>query len=146
MKLSTRGRYGTRRLLDIATQGNKPVFLKDIARRQNIPLPYLKRLVSPLVAGGLLRSSRGIRGGVGLAKPPDQIKLSDVIRLLEGPINFVECVENTGICDRSGLCITRDVWGEMSMIVNDFLESITLRDLVERQKTKEQSCSAMYNI
>lgn len=146
MKLSTRGRYGTRLLLDIATQGNKPVFLKDIARRQNIPLPYLKRLVSPLVAGGLLRSSRGIRGGVGLAKPPDQIKLSDVIRLLEGPINFVECVENTGICDRSGLCITRDVWGEMSMIVNDFLESITLRDLVERQKTKEQSCSAMYNI
>jgi len=146
MKLSTRGRYGTRLLLDIATQGNKPVFLKDIARRQNIPLPYLKRLVSPLVAGGLLRSSRGIRGGVGLAKPPDQIKLSDVIRLLEGPINFVECVENTGICDRSVLCITRDVWGEMSMIVNDFLESTTLRDLVERQKTKEQSCSAMYNI
>ena len=87
MKLSTRGRYGVRALLDLAAhQGEGPVLLKDIARRQEVSLAYLEHLIAPLVAGGLVKSTRGARGGVLLLKPPSAIKLSEVVQLLEAPL------------------------------------------------------------
>ena len=103
MKLSTRGRYGTRALLDLALhRDNEPVLLKDIAQRQDIPLPYLEHLISPLVSAGIVRSTRGPRGGISLAKAPEDVKLSEIVRLLEGPIAPVECIENPEVCDRAG--------------------------------------------
>jgi len=85
MKLSTRGRYGTRALLELALhQGEGPILLKDIARRQQISVQYLEHLITPLIAGGILRSTRGARGGVSLTRSPEQIKLSEVVQLLEG--------------------------------------------------------------
>ena len=147
MKLSTRGRYATRALLDLAfNQGNGSTVLKDIARRQQISLLYLEHLVTPLVAAGIMRSTRGPKGGVSLARAPEDIKLSEVIQVLEGSMAPVECVDNPGVCSRSALCVTRDVWGELKRAMDGVLESITLRDLVERQKSKEQQETAMYYV
>ncbi|MBA7482313.1 HTH-type transcriptional regulator CymR [subsurface metagenome] len=147
MKLSTRGRYGTRALLELALhQGGGPVPLKDIAQRQQISLQYLEHLITPLIAAGIVLSTRGPRGGVSLAKPPEAVRLSEIIQLLEGSIAPVECVNNPGICVRSKLCVTRDIWGELKKVMNGVLESITLQDLVERQKRKEQPEGVMYHI
>ena len=139
MKLSTRGRYGTRALLDLALHNEKePTLLKDIAQRQQISLQYLEHLIAPLIAGGIVRSTRGARGGVSLAKSPEQIRLSEVVQLLEGSMAPVECVNNPEVCTRSKSCVTRDIWGELKKAVNEVLESTTLQDLVERQERKEQ--------
>jgi len=147
MKLSTRARYGTRALLDLGLhQREAPVLLKDIAQRQQISLKYLEHLITPLIAGGLVRSTRGARGGVSLAKPPEQVKLSEVIYLLEGSIAPVDCINNPRVCSRSELCVTRDIWGELKKAMNGVLESTTLQDLVERQRRKEQPEEAMYHI
>src|SRR4030042_1654370 len=102
MKLSTRGRYGLRALLDLAVhQGEGMVLLKDIARRQEVSLPYLEHLITPLIAGGLVKSTRGARGGVLLVKPPAQVKLTEVVQLLEGSIAPVNFVNDPRLC--SGL-------------------------------------------
>lgn len=147
MKLSTRGRYGTRALLELALhQGEGPILLKDIAQRQQISLRYLEHLITPLIAGGIVRSTRGARGGVLLAKLPEEIKLSEVIQLLEGSVAPAECVNNPGICSRSAFCVTRDVWGELKRVMSEVLESTTLQDLVERHKKKEQPEQAMYYV
>ena len=147
MKLSTRGQYATRALLDLALhQGEEPVLLKDIAHRQQISLRYLEQIITPLVATGLLLSTRGPKGGVSLAKSPEEIKLSEVIQLLEGSIAPVECVNNPKYCSRSDSCVTRDVWDELKQAMNRVLESATLQNLVERQKRKELSEEAMYYI
>jgi Rrf2 family transcriptional regulator, cysteine metabolism repressor len=147
MKLSTRGRYGTRLLLDLAFHQDKgPVLIGDIARRQQIPLPYLKHLIAPLVGGGLVRSARGAKGGVSLVKTPEEIKLSEVIQLLEGPIGPVDCIDDPGLCERSDSCVTRDVWIELQKAMESVLGATTLQDLMERQKAKEQPNAEMYNI
>ena len=147
MKLSTRGRYATRALLDLALhQGEEPVFLKDIARRQQISLKYLDHLITPLIAGGVVRTIRGPKGGVSLARPPEEIRLSEIIRLAEGSIVPVACVDDPAICSRSGLCATRDIWIELKGAINGVFESKTLQDLVERQKMKERPLKLMYHI
>ncbi len=147
MKLSTRGQYGTRALLELALhRGEGPVLLRDIAKRQQISLQYLEHLISPLIAGGVVRSTRGARGGVSLARAPEEIRLSEVVRLLEGSIAPVECVDNPETCNRSELCVTRDIWGELKQAIDGVLESTTLKDLVERQKRKEQPEIEMYYI
>ena len=145
MKLSTRARYGTRALLDLARhQGNEPVQLKDIASRQNISLHYLEHIITPLVGAGIVRSTRGVRGGVRLTRHPQEIKLSEVVQLLEGVMTPVECVTSPESCSRSDLCVTREVWGEMKKAMDETLDSLTLQDLVERQKKAEQSAKAMH--
>ena len=147
MKLSTRGRYGTRALLDLALhQGQGWILLKDIAQRQQISLRYLEHLIAPLIAGGMVWSTRGAKGGVSLARHPKDIRLSEVIQLLEGSIAPSECINNPEICIRSKLCATRDIWGELKKAVNQVLESTTLQDLAERQKRKEQPENIMYYI
>ncbi len=147
MKLSTRGRYGTKVLLDLALRhGNGPVSLKDISTRQRIPLHYLEHLIAPLVTGGIIRSSRGAKGGISLVKTPQEIRLSDVVPLLEGSIAPAECVANPELCESAPSCVTRDVWTEMEQAMNSVLESITLQNLVERQKVKKQTKEDMYYI
>ncbi len=139
MKLSTKGRYGTRALLDITLHQEKgPVPLRDIAQREQISLPYLEHLIAPLIEGGLVRSTRGARGGVSLAKSPEEIRLSEVIQLLEGSLAPVKCVTDPAVCNRSEFCVTRDIWRELKAAMDGVLESTTLQDLVERQKGKGQ--------
>ncbi len=147
MKLSTKTRYGTRALLELALhKGEGPVFLKDIARRQQISLPYLEHLVAPLIAGGIIRSAKGPRGGISLVKEPEEIKLSEIVRLLEGSLAPVECVDNPKTCRRSQSCATRDVWGQLKEAIDGVLESTTLHDLAEKQKKKGRAESEMYYI
>jgi Rrf2 family cysteine metabolism transcriptional repressor len=146
MKLSTRGRYGTRALMEFAHHyGEGPVLLKDVARNQGISLQYLERLMSPLAAAGLIHTTRGVRGGVWLAKPPKDIKLSRVIEAMEGPIVPVDCVGDPEVCDRSGLCASRDVWTEVQRAIYKVLDAITLADLVKRQEKKEACGNASAN-
>jgi Rrf2 family transcriptional regulator, cysteine metabolism repressor len=147
MKLSTRGRYGTRALLDLALhRGEEPILLRDISARQQISLPYLEHLIGPLIAAGILRSTKGYKGGISLAKAPEEIKLSEIIQLLEGSTAPVECVDNPKVCSRSESCVTRDIWSELKKAMNGVLESTTLQDLVERQKSRAQTKEAMYYI
>jgi len=147
MKLSTRARYGTRALLDIALhQGSEPIPLKTIAQRQQISLQYLEHLITPLIASGIVRSIRGTRGGVWLARSPQEIKLSEVIGRLEGSITPVECVNDPKYCPRSDFCATRDVWGELEKAMNEILESTTLQDLADRQNRKGLPREVMYYI
>jgi Rrf2 family protein len=147
MKLSTKGRYGMRALLDLALhQGEGLVLLKDIARRQEVSLPYLEHLITPLIAAGLVKSTRGARGGVLLLKPPSEIKLSEVVQLLEGSIALVDCVNDPKVCHRSASCVTRDIWIEMKRAMSQVLDSTTLQDLVERQRQKGQTETGMYYI
>jgi Rrf2 family cysteine metabolism transcriptional repressor len=135
VKLSTRARYGTKALLELALHdGKEPVPLKEISERQQIPLPYLEHLIGPLVQAGIVKSIRGVGGGVWLIRPPEEVALSEVIQLLEGSIVLVECVDNPEICPHSEHCVTRSLWYEVKEAVSGALESITLQDLVERQR------------
>jgi len=139
MKLSTKGRYGTRALLEMARHyGEGPMLLKDIAERQQISLQYLEHLIGPLVSAGLVKTTRGFKGGVWLARPPAEIKLSETMQILEGDITPVECINNPGACTRSRTCATRDVWDEMKQAMYGVLDSTTLEDLVKRQEVKER--------
>ena len=147
MKISTKGRYGTRLLLDLALHRHEePVLLRDIALRQDISLHYLEHLVGPLIAGGIVRTTRGPKGGISLIKPPEQIKLSEVIQLLEGSTAPSECVNDPAVCNRSGSCVTRDVWDEVKRKTDGILESVTIQNLVERHKEKTRSKKPMYYI
>jgi Rrf2 family cysteine metabolism transcriptional repressor len=147
MKLSTKGRYGTRALLEMSRHyGEGPLLLKDISTRQQISLQYLEHIVNALVSIGLVKSTRGVKGGVWLAKPPGEIKLSEAIYALEGETNPVACINNPTTCKRSCTCATRDVWSEVKDAIDGVLKSVTLEDLVERQKEKESPQSDMYYI
>ena len=142
MKLSTRARYGTRALLDLARhQDNNPVQLKDIAERQNISLHYLEHIIAPLVGSGIVKSTRGIRGGLMLTRQPAEIKLNEIVRLLEGAIEPVDCIANPESCERSDFCATREVWCEVKQAIDEKLGSITLQDLLEREKRKRRKSS-----
>ncbi len=145
MKLSTKARYGIRALLDLARHDiGEPVPLKDIAQRQDVSMTYLEHLVTPLINTGIIRSIRGSRGGIVLAKHPSMIKLSDIVWHLEGSTAPVECVDCPENCQRSDDCVTREVWLELKQAIDRVLESITLEDLVERQKQKEQYINMYY--
>ncbi len=134
MKLSTRGRYATRALLDLALHfGEGPVMVKDISRRQEISDRYLEQLLTPLKAAGLVRGIRGARGGFTLTRPPLEIRLIEIIQIMEGSTAPVECVDDAKFCSLSDLCVTRGVWAEMKRATDKVLESTTLQDLVERQ-------------
>ena len=137
MKFSTRARYGTRILLELSLHwGERPMLLKEIAQRQQIPLPYLQQLIGPLVKAGIIKTTRGARGGVSLLKPPKEVILSEVIKLLEGSIAPAACVDNPDLYPRSDSCVTHDIWAEVKRAMYGVLESTTFEDLVERQKQK----------
>jgi len=145
MKLCTKERYGVRLLLDLALHwGEGPVLMKDIAQRQGLPLLYIEHLIAPLIEGGLVKTTRGPRGGISLLKHPDEVNLGEAIQLLEGPIALVDCVNNPEAYSRSKYCAVRDIWIEVKKAACETLERITLQDLAERQKRKEQSEEATY--
>jgi Rrf2 family protein len=141
MKLSTRGRYGVRAMLELAlNSGKSPVPLRDLASRQEISAKYLEQLLIPLKGAGLVKSVRGARGGYMLAVDPTRISLYDIVRSLEGPLAPVECVQDATYCDRVGGCTVHLVWGEMGKLLVDFLENLSLADLMARQEEKDRIC------
>ena len=137
MKLSTKGRYGARFMLDLAFHfGNGLIFLKDIATRQEISEKYLWHLVPPLKNAGLVNSTRGAKGGYELARPPSQITLLEIISVLEGSIFLTECANNPEVCTRADECATTDIWREVTEKISQTLAAYTLEDMVEKQKKK----------
>lgn len=147
IKISTRGRYGLRALMDLAIhKDQEPVQLKDIAARQDISLRYLERLITPLISGGLIRTTRGAKGGVSLACQPAEIKLSYIFQVMEGPTVPVECITDPDTCNRSGRCATQDVWNDIKHAIDGVLGAMTLQDLIERQKAKDVTDVEMYHI
>jgi Rrf2 family cysteine metabolism transcriptional repressor len=147
MKLSTRTRYGMRALLDLAINSTgSPVQLKDIAARQQISLSYLEHLIIPLISAGIVKSTRGSKGGIELAKQPQTILLKDILETLEGPLAPVDCLKDGNNCSRSGTCATRDVWDDLKKAMENVLTASSLQDLVNRQKSKQVKTESMYYI
>jgi Rrf2 family protein len=147
MRLSTKGRYGARAMLDLALNfGKNPVLLRDIARRQEVSEKYLEHSISALRKAGLVRSVRGARGGYILAKSPSEIRLSKIMEVLEGSMAPVDCVDDPQVCHRANLCVTRDIWIKMKEAIDNILKSTTLQDMVEQQKEKESSKAIVYDI
>ncbi|MBL7084618.1 MAG: Rrf2 family transcriptional regulator [Candidatus Omnitrophica bacterium] len=147
MKLSTKGRYGTRLMLDLALRyGNGPILLRDIAGRQEISEKYLGQLVTPLKVAGLINSIRGAHGGYMLAKEPSEITLKEVIQSLEGSLSLSECIDVPRVCQRVSSCVTRDILEEMSEKMIGVLESTTLQDMISREKQKSKLQPLTYSI
>lgn len=140
MKLSTRARYGIRASLELACNyGKGPLQIKIIAQKQEISVKYLEQLMAMLKSTGFVRSIRGAKGGYVLAKPPNQIKLSDIFNALEGPIVTVECLESDEYCARAADCVARELWSQVQQAVIGVLESVTLEDLAKRAKNDKTS-------
>jgi len=134
MRLSTKGRYGLRAMLDIAqSQEDGPVTIHTIAQRQDLSSRYLEQLLIPLKQAGLVRSVRGSQGGYVLGRAADGITVGDVIRVLEGPIAPVECVNelNPDDCDRADYCVTKKIWSRLRDSIVEVLDSYTLDDLMK---------------
>ena len=142
MKISTRARYGTRAMVDLALHcGEGAVMVKDIGERQQISTRYLEQLLFSLKLAGMVSSSRGMGGGFTLAKPAAEIKLLDIVQALDGPIAPVRCVDEPDLFCRSEYCAARDVWVQVKEAANKVLESVTLEDLVNKQKSKETTAT-----
>lgn len=138
MKISTKGRYGLRAMLDLAMHSSEgaPVYLSDVAKREEISEKYLEQIITLLKKSSLVKSLRGRKGGYLLARPANQIKLDEIIRALEGPLSVVECVSNATYCHRSNFCSVREVWITLSDKIEEVLFSFTLSDLCRKQERK----------
>jgi len=147
VKLSTRGRYGTRFMLDLALHiGEGPILLREVSKRQEISVKYLEQLVTPLRVGGLVKSTRGPHGGYHLAKSPAEIDLYTILTVLEGAFSLTECVSDRTICHRSDRCVTREIWGEVNEKIVNHLKSITLKEIAKREQERESLSRDMYEI
>lgn len=139
MKLSTRARYGTRILVDLALHNDGRLPLGDVTRRQQVSRSYLNHLIAPLVDAGIIGSSRGSGGGIWLARDPDRIRLSEVIKLLEGDRRLVECIDRPEICNRAEGCVTRETWRRVELAFFGILNSISIQDIIDQDKASRQS-------
>ena len=135
MKISTKGRYGLRILIDLATHNNgKPRLIRDIAQAQQISEKYISRLVIALRRAGLIRSVRGVNGGFHLAKQPGEITLLEVLEIMEGPVAIVGCVNPKPVCERRSLCGVRTIWQQLNDNIRDMMSNVTLDEILEACK------------
>jgi Rrf2 family transcriptional regulator, cysteine metabolism repressor len=148
MKISTKGRYGLRAMMDLATHGNgsTPVYLSDIAKRQEISDKYLEHIFSSLHKAGLVKALRGRKGGYLLNKQAGDITLNEILTVLEGPCELVDCVSDIKVCPRTDTCATREVWALLGTRIQDTLKGFTLASLAERQKEKVNKEAITYSI
>jgi len=136
MRLTTKSRYGTRLILDLALNSQEePVRLSEISKRQGISLKYLEKLIRKLKKAGFVKSMRGPYGGYMLAKPVEDISVGDVVRVLEGTDAITDCTESNnvcGTCTRAGKCLTQYIWAETSKAMFEKLDSFRIDKLLER--------------
>ena len=142
MKLSTKGRYGVKAMVDLAIHyGGSPVSIKSISQRQNISEYYLEQLFSSLRKAKLIKSIRGAQGGYVLSREPKDITVAEIMYVLEGPIEIAECIDGVS-CDKLDCCATRLLWAKIKNSIDDVMKSVTLQDIVndyERIKTNNES-------
>ncbi len=142
IKLSTKGRYGTRLMLNLALHynaGQEPVILKNVAKEEEISIRYLEQIIIPLKLSKLVKSIRGAGGGYILTQPPSMVKLIEIIEALEGPIALVDCIDDLDYCDRMPRCATYEVWKDANNLLRDYFSKMTLQDLVKRSQKKNPS-------
>jgi len=133
MKISTKGRYALRLMLDLAIYNTGgPVSLKDIAKRQDVSEKYLEQIISLLNKARLVQSIRGAQGGYILRRTPEEYTVGEILRVTEGDLSPVECISNDGVnCDRESVCVTVKVWERLNDAINEVVDNITLSDLVD---------------
>lgn len=145
MKLSTRGRYGTRLILELAKNyGKGPISMSAISRNLDIPIKYLEQLIIPLKKADLINSVRGPKGGHMLAKAPEQINIWNVLILLETKFSFVDCLTDQNACDSAATCPVRPIWGKAFQGMTKLFKETSLRDVLisfEDQQKKEPLAS-----
>lgn len=139
MKISTKGRYALRMLVDLAEhRGDGFIALKDIAARQEISKKYLEQIVPILNKSDLLVSNRGFQGGYQLARDPSKITVGEILRLTEGSLAPVTCLESGEVnCSRSLFCATLPLWKGLYEVVNNYLDNVTLQDIEEQSRARE---------
>jgi Rrf2 family protein len=143
IRLSTKGRYGTRSMLELALRrGSGPVLIKQVAEAQEIPVKYLEHVLTLLRVAGLVKAYRGPRGGYVLARDPGEITLNQMLTALEGPVSLVHCQEMPEECTRSKTCVTQDIWTDISTRMIDFMDGITLEDIVAMHHKKIKAAGA----
>jgi Rrf2 family transcriptional regulator, cysteine metabolism repressor len=135
MKLSTKGRYGVKAMVDLAINyGDNPVSIKCISERQNISEYYLEQLFASLRKANLIKSIRGAQGGYVLSKPPQDILVSEIMEVLEGPIEVSDCLEED-TCGNADCCATRLLWAKIKDSIDSVLKSTSLKDVVDDYKS-----------
>ena len=145
MKVSTKGDYGVRALVELAHHyGQGPRQSAEIAARQEIPEPYLDQLLTTLRRAGFIRSVRGPQGGHALIRDPKEVKLSDVMVALEGSLAPIACVDDPDACTRSGGCVQRDVWERVRDATLEILESVSIGDLAEKERQYNRNGGRYY--
>ncbi|MBO5692225.1 MAG: Rrf2 family transcriptional regulator [Spirochaetaceae bacterium] len=139
MKISTRGRYALRFMIDLAIHSqNQYIALKDISARQEISVKYLEQIASLLSKHGLLTSIRGQQGGYKLSRSPEKYSVGEILRLTEGPLAPVACLENPDMpCERLGVCKTLPFWKGLYKVIEDYVDKFTLEDLVNQEPLAE---------
>jgi Rrf2 family protein len=140
IKLSTKGRYGTRLMLNLAqhySNGKEAIILKNVSDEEEISIRYLEQIIIPLKIGKLVKSIRGAGGGYTLARKPSQIRLSEILHALEGSCCLVDCVDDEDYCDRIPTCATHDVWKKASSLLQDYFDRTSLLDLMNQEKKKK---------
>ena len=140
MKLSTKGRYGVKAMVELAINyGCSPLSIKTISSRQNISEYYLEQLFSPLRKANLITSIRGAQGGYKLSKAPKEITVADIMYVLEGPIEVADCIEGAS-CDNIDCCATRLLWEKIKNSIDSVMASVTLQDIVnDYEKIKQNN-------
>lgn len=134
MKLSTKGRYGVKAMVDLANHyGERPISIKEISKRQSISEYYLEQLFSPLRKAGLINSIRGAQGGYVLGKDPSSITVADIMEILEGPVEISSCLLGEN-CDNMKSCETRLLWKKIKDSIDKVTKSITLQDIIDDYK------------
>lgn len=138
MKISTKGRYSLRMLLDLAEHANDGfIALKDIAERQGISKKYLEQIVPILNRTDILKTNRGFQGGYMLANSPDKYTVGMILRLTEGSLSPVACLDQSPIqCERSGECATLPIWQGLNKVICEYLDGITLQDVLDWQQER----------
>lgn len=139
MKISTRGRYALRLMIDLAEHHSDGVIsLRDISERQGISTKYLEHIVNQLCKAGLLKSVRGAQGGYMLMKEPAQYTVGSILRVTEGSLSPISCIDdNPNRCARQNICPTVDFWQGLHQIINNYVDRFTLEDLLTQYKNKE---------
>lgn len=134
MKISTKGRYAVRLMLDLAQHKSDGfVPLKDVAIRQNISKKYLEQIIVMLNKPEIILTNRGFQGGYKLAQEPSAYKLGDILRLTEGSLATVSCTEQPDICERNSFCLTMPVWKKLNTIIYNYVDNISLQDILDHK-------------
>lgn len=142
MKISTKGRYGLRVMLDLATYSqDKHIPLRVISERQNITIKYLEQIMTPLLRAGYVVSFRGNNGGYQLNIAPEELSVGDVIRTMEGSLAPVSCLEGENTCPNRGACQTLPVWEKLDELIAGYLDSIMLSELINESPVAHENCA-----